>query len=160
MGLDYVIKVHIKDKDTGITQFEMTCAHWRKCWNISKCLHNEVFGSGRFNVPNKFITCGKDDFMCSPNVIHEVVSVLLDKLKTCNLNSDLWTAQVWTHTETRDMTIINLANLFALDAWINDNYDEDAWKFCNDERLLPEWAESYINEKDKYQIVIESIFSY
>lgn len=158
MGLDYTLYLNIKDKESGVTHFRMEVAYWRKCWNISNELHN-MCNEPQYSVPEKYRV--QFNTMCSIIVLPDIIKRIKDELSNFNYNdNDFWNCQVWENAVVRDMSIRNMANLFALQAWLCDKEDDEILKYASYDGNRVEWLMEYLKEKDKCELFIESEFSY
>lgn len=163
MGLDYTISLELLDKESGIKQFEETICYWRKCWNVSKTIH-EMFTDNKNTVPDKYKYIDTEyTKINAPTIIGKVSSYIFKCVNNVSINDDLWKSDIWESVIVRDRTIRNMANLLALEEWLTNTENYEALNIaCNDNSLSPmcTWYETFCKNPDKYVIVIESDFSY
>lgn len=156
MGLDYTIYLTVKNANTGVTEFREDVAYWRKCFSISKGLHG-LFEEEAKHTNEKY----QDKFnaICSVTVVDTIIDYIYEHL-IYPLASDIWDSSVWSELEVRDTTIHNLAHLMALKHWLDDRENLDALELAMYEHNKPEWLETLLRNPDKYQVFIESEYSY
>ena len=156
MGLDYTISLVIKDKESTVKRFEMDVAYWRKCWKLSEVLH-DLSGNNRYSVPEKYRD--EYDHVCSVTVLDDIIKCIKHELDE-GLDNDFWDCGIWSRAVIRDQSIRNLANLYALQAWLNDQEDYEILRHADYDNSGTEWFEEYLKTKDKYELFIVSDFSY
>lgn len=154
MGLENSIYLTIRDKETHIVQYEVSVAYWRRYFSVRDTLLR-LFKNERYLIEQK----SEYLFICSPNILTSVISELMENIGT--LDCELWTNSFWEPVISRDRTIRNVANLYALQAWIYDPENEDALNICRyDTNDDIGWYKTYMKNKDKYEILITFEDSY
>ena len=155
MGLDYEIHLTIRDKETKMKQWCIEISYWRKAWSLC----SEI--QGIINKPIYKIS-NSDNFytVCHPAVLNEISDLIIKNIR--DLNSNVWTDSVFSPLVTRDASLRNLEHLLSAEEWLKDPEDEDAFDlmFNEPEKRDISIQESYLKNKDKYEIVIEFINSY
>lgn len=162
MGLDYTISLELLDKESGIKQFEETICYWRKCWNVSKIIH-EIFTNNKNTVPDKYKYIDTDYTKLNvPTIVDKVCSYMLKCISEVSIDDDLWRSDIWNNVIVRDRTIRNMANLLALKEWLvnTENYEALNIACDNPRSHMCAWYDTFCENRDKYVIVIESDFSY
>lgn len=155
MGLDYSISLSIRERETKVVKWDITIAYWRKAWSLCNKFQ-EIAYSPKYEISHN------SDWLCTCNqsVLPEIVKVIKDNLD--NLDSDYWTDSVFPAISTRHNSIIQLAQIYSAIQWLNNPQDDDAFYYMWEdwERRDLSILESYLNDKDKYEIVIEFDNSY
>ena len=155
MGLDYSISLCIREKDTKVEKWNIDIAYWRKAWSLSSKFQ-EIAYSPKYEISHN------SDWLCfcHQSVLPEIAKVIKDNIN--NLDSDYWTDSVFPAVSTRHNSIIQLAQIYDAIHWLNNPEDEDAfelmWEDWNNKDLSI--LESYLKDKDKYEIVVEFDNSY
>ena len=160
MGLDYTIYLTIKDKESAVKQSRTEIAYWRKCWTLSETLH-DLCSQTAYSVPEKYQE-SYHTVCCSIIVLKDIIKTIKDELDKDYIDNYFWDGQVWENAIVRDMSIHNMANLYALQAWLNDKEDDEILQHAaySGKKEDIDWLREYLKEKDKYELFIESEFSY
>lgn len=155
MGLDYSVYLCIRDKETKLSKWNIEIAYWRKAYGIKDVLQDIA------RKPLYMISYTDDYFtVCNTSVLREVIKEFISSLS--DINNDMWVNSIWTPVETRDQTIKNIGTIYAAISWIDNSDDFEAFElmFYSSADKDTSILESYIKDKDKYEIVIAFENSY
>ena len=155
MGLDFTLSLAIREKDTKAAKWIIDIAYWRKAWFLSNRVV-EIVSEPKYAVDNieKFF------YVSSTAALAEIANMIKDSVS--DINSDFWTDSVFSATSTRHNSMIQLARIYDAIRWITDPEDDDAFELMweDSDKLDTGILEAYLKEKDRYDIVLYTDYSY
>lgn len=155
MGLDYLVYLNIRDKETKITRHLIEIAYWRKGFGIRDVVQEIV----RNPV---YLLDSKSDYLTisSTAVLSEIIDRFMKSFG--DIENSMWVNSIFSPISTRDNTIRQTANLFAAKYWISHSEDDEAFRLMWEEydKVDMDIFDDYNNNKDNYEIVITVENSY
>lgn len=155
MGLDYLIYLNIRDKETKVTKHLIEIAYWRKGFGIRDVIQEIV----RKPI---YLLDSKSDYITISSTA--ALSDIIDRFMKSfgDIENSMWTNSIFSPISTRDNTIRQTANLFAAKYWISHPEDDEAFRLMWEEynKADMDIFDDYNNNKNNYEVVITVENSY
>ena len=155
MGLDFTLSLAIREKDTKAAKWVIDIAYWRKAWALSHDIVN-IVSEPKYAVQND----GDFFYVSSTAALYEIADLIKNNIS--DIEADYWEDSVFSPTSTRHNSIIQLASIYDAIKWLNSPEDDDAFELMWEDvkKFDSGILEAYLGEKDKYDIVLYTDYSY